>query len=209
MTVQPVPKLWPDSTIVCLGSGPSLTKTDIDFCRDRGAKLLAVNDAYRLCGGEYDALYAAEQKWWQWNFPVGNIAGGPFKFSLNPHTIQHPPKYMQYVHLVEATGEKGLDPNPHGIRHGGHSGYGAVNLAYHLGASRIILLGYDMRTDAQGLHHFFGDHPDGTHLAYDVRRKLYQLLYEQVTAYKVELVNATVNSLVEGVPRRTLVELFL
>ena len=46
------------------------------------------------------------------------------------------------------------------IHHGSNSGYQAINLAYLLGADRIILLGYDMqRTGGQG--HFFGDHPKG------------------------------------------------
>lgn len=40
------------------------------------------------------------------------------------------------------------------IRTGGNSGYQALNLAVLLGASRIILLGYDMRGS-----HWHGDHP--------------------------------------------------
>lgn len=44
------------------------------------------------------------------------------------------------------------------IHFGSNSGYQAVNLAYLLGAKKIILLGYDMQTDGDQVH-FFGKHP--------------------------------------------------
>lgn len=44
------------------------------------------------------------------------------------------------------------------LHFGGNSGYQAVNLAFLFGATRIVLLGFDMqRTD--GKVHFFGIHP--------------------------------------------------
>lgn len=39
-----------------------------------------------------------------------------------------------------------------------NSGAQAINLAYLIGATRIILLGYDMQSTG-GKSHFFGDHP--------------------------------------------------
>jgi hypothetical protein len=44
------------------------------------------------------------------------------------------------------------------LHFGNNSGYQAVNLAYLFGATKIILLGFDMKTDA-GKIHFFGQHP--------------------------------------------------
>lgn len=44
------------------------------------------------------------------------------------------------------------------LHFGSNSGYQAINLAYLLGASKIILLGYDMQRDGDQVH-FFGDHP--------------------------------------------------
>lgn len=46
-----------------------------------------------------------------------------------------------------------------GVAHlGSNSGYQALNLAYLLGAERIILLGFDMMVDGDK-RHWFGDHP--------------------------------------------------
>jgi hypothetical protein len=44
---------------------------------------------------------------------------------------------------------------------GGNSGYQAMNLALHLGAARIVLLGYDMAPADDGRLHWFGAHPAG------------------------------------------------
>lgn len=41
-----------------------------------------------------------------------------------------------------------------------NSGYQAINLAYHFGVSRIILIGYDMQR-TEGRSHWHGDHPKG------------------------------------------------
>lgn len=46
------------------------------------------------------------------------------------------------------------------IHTGSNSGYAAVNVAYHLKAKRILLLGYDMKVQGDK-RHFFGAHPPG------------------------------------------------
>ena len=52
---------------------------------------------------------------------------------------------------------EGLCTVPDTIHLGGNSGYQAINLAYHLGARKIIILGFDMHRD--GGAHWHGDHP--------------------------------------------------
>ena len=42
----PVPRLWPGSTIVCIGTGPSLVVEDVQACR--GHKVIAIKDAIDL-----------------------------------------------------------------------------------------------------------------------------------------------------------------
>lgn len=62
------------------------------------------------------------------------------------------------LHRVLGAGEAGLGRDR--IHFGGNSGFQAVNLAFLWGASRIILLGFDMQMTA-GKHHWFGKHPAG------------------------------------------------
>jgi hypothetical protein len=66
------------------------------------------------------------------------------KFAL--HTSGHG---RPDVAKLENTGDRGLELAPTGIRTGKNSGYQAINLAVHLGATRILLLGYDMQLAAR------------------------------------------------------------
>ena len=147
-----VPRLWPGSTIVCLGGGPSLTQADVDYCRGRDVHVIAVNDAYRLAPWA-DVLYACDSKWWGWHKGVRTFAGR--KYSLQAASSIWPG-----VQVLKNTGESGLELAPTGLKTGRNSGYQAMNLAVHLGAARILLLGYDMRCGPGGQTHWFGRHPN-------------------------------------------------
>lgn len=50
---------------------------------------------------------------------------------------------------------------PDGLATGRNSGYQAINLAILTGATRILLLGYDMQGECRQMH-WFGDHPQKT-----------------------------------------------
>jgi hypothetical protein len=54
---------------------------------------------------------------------------------------------------------RGLCLDPGFIYPGTNSGYQAVQLAYQLGAARIVLLGFDMTTERGS--HWHGDHENG------------------------------------------------
>lgn len=53
---------------------------------------------------------------------------------------------------------EGLSFDPETLHTGGNSGYQAINLAVLLGAARILLLGYDMKTGPNGEKHWHPDH---------------------------------------------------
>jgi len=59
---------------------------------------------------------------------------------------------------LESVEKDGLSKTPGVIHRGGNSGLQALNLAYLMGAERIILLGYDMMR-SEDKSHWFGDHP--------------------------------------------------
>lgn len=49
-------------TIVCVASGESLTRADVNYCRGK-ARVLAINDNYRIAPWA-DWLYACDGRWW-------------------------------------------------------------------------------------------------------------------------------------------------
>lgn len=180
--------------VVCVGTGASLTAEDVAVCRDR-ACVLAVKDAVRLATWA-DVLYSGEIRWWRQYGPALTFAGA--RYTLEPEA-------EDWATVLRNTGPLGLEPSPDGLRTGSHSGYQAINLAVHLGASRIVLLGYDMQA-TNGQDHFFGAHP------YEKRVRPYQwvsLFAELVAPLKslgIPIVNASRVTAISCFPRQDLAE---
>jgi len=182
-----VPKLWPVSTIVCLGSGPSLTTSDVDDACQH-APVIAINDAYRLLpAGKSDVvLYAADRKWIDWHDGVPGFAGPKYSIEgLDPATTR------QDWQVLRNTGFLGLELEPTGLRAGYNSGFQAINLAVHLGATRILLLGYDLSPAPDGRTHWFGDHPDRQPSPYGAMLEAFPSLVEPLAALGIPVVNCS------------------
>lgn len=195
MTTTPIaPRLWPDATVVCLGTGPSLTQDDVAFCQGR-ARVIAVNDAYRLAPWA-DCLYAADDKWWRWHNGVPGFAG--LKYSIEP---RYAAKVKAGAVLLKNHGREGLSADPSGLCIGstGNSGYQAINLAVHFGARRILLLGYDMRGK-----HFFGNHPDGSGPNFETVVPAFKSLVVPLASLGVTVLNCTPKSALTCFPRAVL-----
>lgn len=193
-----LPRLWPESTIVCVGSGPSLSAPDLALVAASDARILAINTSYQACP-RVDVLYAADYKWWRWHPDAVSLSC--LKIALGQRA-QHDPR----VTVLDWTGLDGLEVRPHAIRTGGHGGYSAINVSVHLGARRIVLLAYDMGPSPDGRHHHHADHPDGSHPTYDKRRAVYQTLVEPLQALGVTVVNASRQTTIEAFPRFDLEE---
>lgn len=153
-----LPRLCANGVVVCLATGPSLTPEDVDYVRGK-ATVIAVNDAHRLAPWA-DVLYSSDRYWW------GHYKGVPC-FGGVRATIEYSPKRYAAelvrvapdMYFLRNTGHDGVETNPTGLRTcGQNSGGAALNLASHLGAKRVVLLGYDMGVP-DGKRHFFGDHP--------------------------------------------------
>lgn len=148
-----VARKWPGSTIVCAASGPSLTSADLALVRQ--FPLVAVNDVYRIAPWA-DALVAADASWWHKHEGVQGFAGE--KWSIEHSTWARYRERWPDVKRLRHTGAEGIETDPTALRSGQNSGALAVGLAVHYGASRILLLGYDMGHAANGPSHFFGEH---------------------------------------------------
>lgn len=179
-----VPALWPGETVVCLGTGPSLTQADVDYCRDK-ARVIAIKHAIEWAPWA-DALYACggdAGKWWQRNGDaLASYAG--LRYTLDP-------KAAPWASVLKNTGFIGLEASPDGLRTGKNSGYQAIGLAVHLGATRIVLLGYDMQPDAQDRDHFFGQHWHHGRVPFRVFVELFESLIEPLRALGVQVLNAS------------------
>jgi hypothetical protein len=190
--VTSVPRLFPGKTVVCLGAGPSLTAEDVEACRGRWP-VIAINDAVRLAPWA-DVLYAADSDWWREYEGMPAFEGSKYGIA-NPNRKKDawPPD----VRVLAFAGYEGLTVDPAGLqaglRGGQNSGYQAIGLAVHLGATRILLLGYDLEPAADGQTHFFGQHPPRLrkHSPYRLMARSFDMLVEPLAQLGVTVINCS------------------
>jgi hypothetical protein len=199
---EPISRRWPESTIVCVASGPTLTAEDLACVRAHDdVPVIAVNDAVRLAPWA-DVLYSSDRGWWQAyrGIPFFGIVKVGIGWKVGDAS---PIPQAPAVHVLTHTGAEGLEREPTGLRAGGHSGYAAINLAVHYGARRIILLGYTCGPYG-GRSHFFGKHPAGlpesSEANYAAFRRAYTTLLAPLKAAGISIVNATPHSWITVFP---------
>ena len=133
-------------TVAILASGPSMCPADADLIRDwrngTDRLALAINNTAELAPWA-DIIYACDHRWWAANYDWVSKTGAAL-----------------WAWADDACAEFGL--NKADLKEtGGNSGYQALRLMItKFNATRIILLGYDMKLTG-GMSHWHGDHPKG------------------------------------------------
>lgn len=134
-----VEERWPDSTVYILGGGPSLNKVNFDLIKDK--HVLGVNQAYQL-GDWVDVCYSGDRRWYYWNVPQVSKYKG-IMYTSYPAFL--PRKNCPTINLGRISSYGISDKSRHSIAWNGNSGASAINVAYWLGARRVVLLGFDMQ----------------------------------------------------------------
>lgn len=160
---------------------------DVEYCRGK-APVIAVKESHRWAPWA-DVLYSSCQKWWPYYEGVTVFQG--VKFGISPLTPQ--PKWN--ITVLRNGGTCGLSTDPSSLCNGQNSGYAAVNLAIHLGARRVVLLGYDMKRQRKRSH-FFGEHPTKLQCGTPYHRfaQRFDAMVEPLKKLGVEVVNCTRDS---------------
>ena len=136
---------------VCIAGGPSLTKEDVWLVEQSGHIIFGINNAYQITD-KLTYHYACDTKWWR-NHYVQTHAH-TYKYSLKKDKGD---EGYKDVRQMERGHRNCLSSEWPILCTGGNSGYQVVNLAYLLGYTKIILLGYDMQ-NTNGRCHWHGNH---------------------------------------------------
>jgi hypothetical protein len=173
--------------VVCIASGPSLTQEQVNSIPD-GTTVICVNDNYRLYP-KCQHVFAADSKWWRRYYDDVIATVSP---ACRLHTTYKATPRWERVegwHTHKTPSKIGYS-----MFHGGNSGLLAVELARVLGATKIVLLGYDCRIKDKS--HWFGDHPEGFRNADGVDEWI--VAFDQLDkAYKelgIDLVNCSLDT---------------
>ena len=149
LNIWRVPRDFDGEDVVIVAGGPSVTQEQIDYICGK-AKVIAINDAYRLVPWA-DVLYGADAKWWRWHYENTKDFEGTkvcLRYNIGSDKIDTgwPDDLYPELNALAFDGREGVSIEPGVIRCGKDSGYQAIQLAIQLGAKRIILIGYDMKS---------------------------------------------------------------
>ena len=188
---------WRGDRVYVIASGPSLTEEDARKARQAQGRVIAVNCSVRLCP-DADALYAGDHKWWaHYRDDWQGFRG--LKFSINAQAADE----FGVIHVEREKGDLGKL----GVSASNNSGHQAVNLAYLLGASSIVMLGFDMKSSGRA-NHWHRDHT-GTGMTNPNKRNFrdwseaFTRMHEKLQAEGVDLWNATRDTALT-IPERSL-----
>lgn len=199
----PIPRAWPNSTIVLIAGGPSLSRGQITSVYHAWAegrvRVLGCNDAYRLAPW-MDGLYGADLRWWEHHIDAVRLTHMALLWSQHYEACQ---RYGLWHTPGEYVPGISLDPARIHLGQGAaHSGYQLLNIAVHMGAKRILLLGYDCRL-AAGRRHWFGDHPAQMtgHMDWSRAPGVYAAAAPQLAELGIDVINCTPESAIACFPR--------
>lgn len=209
------PKVWQDGGCWIVGGGPSIREvfgipngkySDIgDYFKPiHNRHIIGVNNAYKL-GNWIDILFFGDGKWYRENkvtvkdFP-GLLVSCSAEFEKS--------KIIKYVPR-DNKHKRGISTKKGKISWNRNSGAAAVNLAYHLGAKTIFLLGFDMDYGANGFTHWFGSYAgDGQFSTvvppFETHLKGFAQICADAKKLGLEILNVNLSSKIEEFPKITL-----
>lgn len=210
--------MWKGETVVIAGSGESLTAEMLSSVRGK-ARVIVINDGYLLAPWA-DIHFYCDFKWFEWTrqnqHPAQKLFGKARSTSLfwgfqgirvalenaAPAQVYDPAlKLLRNDSRPEnhADGQlhkEGLCLNPNGVRSGGNSGHQAINLAFHTGAGKILLIGFDHHGT-----HWFGEHPIPSNPDFPSLEKRFEPLAKALRKQGVKIINCTPSSKLKAFER--------
>ena len=163
-----------------------------------------------------DHLYAADGHWWHYHIHDINMGFAGKRWSCEPldegkkgnsNWNAHDPDEWGVTVLGCETRGRGLSDDPDVLIGGSNSGYQGIGLAHRLGATRIILLGFDM-CNHSGLSHFFGDHPKEFANGKGPERFIAAFRSIKPERYGIEIINCSRHTALDAFPRHNLEDVF-
>ena len=131
--------VWKDETVFIIGGGPSLIGFDFTPIHER--KVIGVNNSYRF-GDWVDVCWFGDLKWFHWHQKELRQS---FKGIVAHCNTRSDLRALKWTACFARESSRGLSTKPNTVRWNRCSGLSAINLAYHMGASTVFLLGFDMK----------------------------------------------------------------
>ena len=140
MKYYQIKPIYKDRTVFILGGGPSLPSS-LDGLDLSNVPVIGVNNAFRF--PNVDVLWFADSRfYWWYRKDVDKFKGLKLTYNRHPE-LMGSVEYIPGLNIVN--GKPGAGISKTKIMFSASSGGSSINVAYKLGAKRVILLGFDMR----------------------------------------------------------------
>ena len=219
-----IPKMWEGGECWIIGGGPSMPRQFgvpediINQVYSGGLPLsayspflslihskhaIAVNAAF-LIGDWMDLVFFGDGGFYFKN----RMALSDFpkiRVSCNPNLTN---KNIQGVKFVARDGKKpyGISTRRDHVSWNGNTGSAAISLAYHLGAKRICLLGFDMKLGPDERQHFHNHYQKGTNrnprkLPFHRHIRGFPMIAQDAKKLGLEILNVNMDSAIKELPK--------
>jgi len=189
--------VYEDKTVYIIGGGPSIEETDFTPLHDKPC--IGVNCAFNL-GTWIDIIFFGDCRTYTWH--EDKFEQWPNRIITKCATLKNHPK-IEYIPSCDRH-NLCLNHNkvawPDGNNRGANSGSASINLAIHLGATKIILVGFDMKK--QGDKHNYHDLYQDKHTPRDDVYNRFQRHFLNIAKEtNIEIMNANPNSALKAFPK--------
>jgi hypothetical protein len=192
------PKIWENGTAFIIGGGPSVKKENLNLIHNR--HVIGVNNSYMI-GDWIDIGWFGDKKWLVWHKKEW-INWHGIKATCNPNreVIKNESDWLKFMARGKSAG---IETKPGFVSWNYCSGSSAINLAYHLGVTRIVLIGYDMH-NVDNKRNWHTDHKDSGNAPYARFLKCYPEIARDAENLGVEIINTCKDSAIKCLPYQPL-----
>lgn len=227
-----IPKIWKNETCFIIGGGASLNKTGLPPSIEnqevintsinelllpiQNKNTIGINNAFEL-GSWIDVCYFGDSRWFEWNRKKLRTFGGLKITSVSGLSERGDIKTVFWSRDKDKEGcpkMLGIDKNPKYVRWNWSSGGAAINIAYHLGIKRIVLIGYDMCSNSNGENNWHDNHlikndKKNEEITFKRFMQGFSVIAEDLKNEEIEVINTNLSSKIEAFPKIKLEEALL
>jgi hypothetical protein len=140
---------WRGKAAAIVACGPSVKNANVELLKGK-FKVLAIKEALSRLVPFADVVYGCEEPWWNHVKGLPDYKGLKLAWEGSKINFEDVHRFA----LFSKTHDEIMVDAPGVIGAGGHSGFQALNIAVQFGASRILLVGYDLHLNKHV--HFYG-----------------------------------------------------
>ena len=184
-----IPRIWPDSTVYIIGGGPSIMGMNLEVIRNK--RVIGTNHAFQLYPW-VDVLYFGDCQFRS----MAPLDAWPGIKVTSCGRVPLLGQGWRGIRRIGRAKNYGIEHDKPGfVAWNDNTGASAINIAYWLGASCVVLIGFDMHP--AGKRHNYHDLYPARARGYDPYKKhmrCWPYIARDAKALGMEIINATPGS---------------